>query len=108
MNRHVRVLPRAKRQLENAAQWWADNRSREEAAHWLEGMESAILGLAQDAERFPLAPESAAFDFPLRQMNFGVSRHPTHRVLFSIQHERVLVYAVRHLSQQDLTPYDLG
>jgi plasmid stabilization system protein ParE len=78
-----------------------------EASRWLEGMESAIQSLAEHAERFPLATESTEFDFPLRQMSFGVSRRPTHRVLFSVHDDRVLVYAVRHLARQDLTPDDL-
>lgn len=70
-------------------------------------MESAIQSLAEGAERFPLAAESAEFEFPLRQMTFGISRRPTHRVLYSLQDDRVLVYAVRHLAQDDLTPGDL-
>lgn len=101
------VLPRAKRQLSDAALWWADHRSLAEAARWLEKIEAAIQNLASDAERYSLARESAAFDFELRQMNFGVSRRPTHRVLFSIENDSVIVYAVRHLAQQDLTPDDL-
>jgi plasmid stabilization system protein ParE len=105
--RRVDVLPRAKLQLYDAAIWWADHRSLEEAARWLEHLESAIRSLATDAERYPLAHESPNFDFPLHQMNFGFSRHPTHRVLFSVAGDRVVVYAVRHLAQKDLTPENL-
>ncbi len=108
MNRNVQILPRAKRQLYDAALWWADHRSLAEASRWLEGIESAIQSLEQDAQRFPLASESAAFDFPLHQMNFGLSGHPTHRVLFFIGDDRVLVYAIRHLAQAELTPDDLA
>lgn len=107
MIRSVRVLPRAKRQLYDAALWWGDNRSVAEASRWLERIETAFQSLSEDAERFPLAFESADFDFPLHQMNFGVSGHPTHRVLFSVHTDRVLVYAVRHLAQQELVPEDL-
>lgn len=108
MNRRVQILPRAKRQLYDAALWWADHRSVAEAAHWIEGIESAIQGLSDDADRFPLAAESGMFDFPLRQLNFGVSRHLTHRVLFSVHEDRVVIYAIRHLAQEDVTPDDLG
>lgn len=107
MIRQVDVLPRAKNQLYDAALWWADHRSLEEAAHWLTEIESAIQELGRNAEQWPLASESSQFDFELRQLSFGVSRRPTHRVLFSIQGNRVVIYAVRHLAQKELTPQDL-
>jgi len=74
---------------------------------WLSGLESAINNLGDDPDRYPLAAESDAFDFPLRQLNYGVSRHPTHRVLFAVHADRVLIYALRHLAQQELALGDL-
>ena len=65
MNRDVQMLPRAKRQLYDAALWWAENRSAADASRWLEGMEYALQSLAENPERYPLAHESASFDFPL-------------------------------------------
>ena len=70
-------------------------------------MESAINGLAEDPERFPLAAESDRFEFPLRQLNYGLSRHRTHRVLYAVQADRVLVYSVRHLAQAEMNLDDL-
>lgn len=107
MKRAVQILPRAREQLDDAATWWAENRSLTIAARWLAGIEAAILSLGEDSERFPLAPESEKFEFPLRQLNFGLSRHPTHRVLFSVGKERVLVYAIRHLARQELASDEL-
>ena len=78
------------------------------ASRWLIEIESAIAALGREAERHPLALESQAFDFPLHQMNFGVSGHATHRVLYSFDDVKVLVYAVRHLSQAELNSDDLG
>ena len=78
-----------------------------QAARWLVEIESAIAGLAHEAQRHPLASEADAFDFPLHQMNFGVSGRATHRVLYSFDEGKVLVYAVRHLSQADLHSEDL-
>ncbi|WP_146392561.1 type II toxin-antitoxin system RelE/ParE family toxin [Allorhodopirellula solitaria] len=108
MSRLVEILPRATSQLYESASWWAENHSVAQAARWLSGIESAIRALADTAPRHPLAPESAAFDFPLHQMNFGVSSKSTHRVLFSFDDARVLVFAVRHLSQSDVSSDDLG
>ena len=108
MSRAVEILPRATIQLYESAAWWAENRSVAQAARWLSEIESAIEGLADSAPRHPLARETVAFDFALHQMNFGVSSVPTHRVLFSFDDTRVLVYAVRHLSQTDLKSGDLA
>lgn len=107
MTRIVQLLPRATIQLYESASWWAENRSVAQAARWLVEIESEIAGLASEAERHPLSREADAFDFPLHQMNFGVSGRSTHRVLFSFDDARVLVYAVCHLSQADLVPEDV-
>lgn len=82
------------------------SRSVAQATRWLVEIESAIAGLASEAERHPLAHEAEAFDFALHQLNFGVSGRSTHRVLFSYD-ARVLVYAVHHLSQTDLAVEDI-
>lgn len=79
-----------------------------QATRWISEIESKIRGLSDTAPRHPLAREADTFDFPLHPMNFGVSSSPTPRVLFSFDDGRVLVYAVRHLSQSDVTSDDLG
>ncbi len=107
MTRVVQLLPRARIQLYESASWWAENRSVTQAARWLGEIETAIAALASEAERHPLAREAEAFEFALHQMNFGVSGSATHRVLFSFDDARVLVYAVRHLSQAELKSGDL-
>ena len=94
-------------QLYESAIWWAENRSVAEAARWLAEIESKIESLVEDAEQYSLARESSAFSFPLHQMNFGVSNKPTHRVLFSVTETQVLVYAIRHLAQQNVSPDDI-
>lgn len=94
-------------QLYESASWWAENRSIVQATRWLAEVETAIAGLGSEAGGHPLARESESFYIPLHQMNFGVSGSATHRVLFSFDDTRVLVYAVRHLSQADLTPRDV-
>jgi plasmid stabilization system protein ParE len=101
------MLPRAAIQLYESAAWWAENRSVEQAARWLGEIETAIAGLASEADRYPKAPESEAFEFSLYQMNFGISAHPTHPVIFSFDETRVVVYAIRHLSQTDFSPRNL-
>ena len=107
MSRAVKILPRATIQLYESAWWWATNRSLAQSARWLAEIEAAIQGLADTALRHPLAREADAFDFPVLQLNFGVSSNATHRILFSFDDAQVLVYAIRHLSQADVSPNDI-
>ena len=106
MSYEVRLLPRAKLQLFNSALWWAEQRSAEQAVRWLEGFEAALQLLAHNPERWPLASESDAAPFEIREMNYGLGRHKTHRAVFEIRQHEVVVYAIRHLAQDNLNPDD--
>lgn len=103
----VYVTDKASRQLETAARWWAENRSAEQAQRWYDGFVAAIRSLAKTPERFPLAPESDAFPIEMRQLAYGLGRKKTHRAVFAVRPDRVVVYAVRHLAQDEITPDDL-
>ena len=106
MSYEVVILPRAKIQLYNSALWWAENRSQRQAADWLIGFETAITSLADTANTQPVARESSAFPFVVRQLIYGLGRSKTHRAVFEIRGDKVLIFAIRHLSQQDLTSDD--
>ncbi len=107
MIRPVELLPRAKQQLFESARWWRDHRSAEQAARWLAGMQAMLAELESDAERFPLAAEAETVGVPIRQMHFGLSHRPTYRIVFEVEDDRVLVHAIRHLAQGDLTSADV-
>lgn len=98
----VSIVPRARHQLLDAALWWSDNRSIEQAVRWLDGFESALQTLADDPGRLPLADDSVAFPVLIRQLLYGLGRTKTHRALFEIRGDEVIVHAVRHLAQADL------
>jgi plasmid stabilization system protein ParE len=106
MSFSVRLLPRAKLQLGNAALWWAENRSTEQAAQWINKFEAALQLLGNNAEKRPLAPECDSIPFEVREMKFGLRRSKTHRAAFEIRRQEVLVYAIRHLAQDSLIPDD--
>ena len=108
MTYEVQVLPRAKCQLYDAALWWAEHRSTEQAVQWLDGLEAALQSLANDPERWPLAIECDFVPFEIHEMPYGLGRHKTHRVVFEIRSHEVLVYAIRHLAQDSLSPEDLS
>jgi hypothetical protein len=67
----------------------------------------AIESLALDPERCSLSIENEGMPFETRQLLFGLSRRPTHRVLFTIRPECVYVLAVLHVAQDLIGPDDL-
>ncbi len=103
----VVVLRRADIDINQIAIWWADNRDVDQAIRWLEGIREELKRLARDPECHQLAPESEQFGFPVRQMLYGIGTKPTHRIVYRIRDDRVLVHAVRHLHQDQLTAEDL-
>ena len=107
MTYRITFTSKAKLEFNEAAIWWAENRSAEQAARWLDRFQAAIETLVRDPERLPRARESHLFPFPLRQLIFGLGSKPTHRALFRVREHDVLIYGIRHLAQQDVSPEDL-
>jgi plasmid stabilization system protein ParE len=103
----VTILPRAKIQLLDQALWWSQHRSTEQALRWLDGFEVALASLSERADRCGLARESAAFDSPMKELHYGVRGRATHRAVFEIRGDEVIVHSIRHLAQRDLTPDDM-
>lgn len=107
MSYQVIVLPKARDEMYRDALWWSEHRSADQAARWLAGFEDAINNLANDADTHPLARENGNFSFELRQKTFGLGPKPTHRAIFEISGDKVLVHGVRHLARRDIGPDDL-
>jgi len=103
----VLVRPRAEQQLLEIAKWWAENRSTEQADQWLTGIVDGIKSLADSADKCPLASESTGLPFEVRELRFGLSSRPTHRVLFTIREDCVYVILIRHLAQRPIDIEDL-
>lgn len=103
----VFITERAERDIDEISTWWAENRSRQQAQRWYNGIAAAIRSLADDPERHSLAYETENYSYELRQLNYGLGRRPTHRVVFTISVDVVQVLRVRHLAQDLLSPNDL-
>ncbi|MGA2979140.1 MAG: type II toxin-antitoxin system RelE/ParE family toxin [Terriglobales bacterium] len=60
--------------------------------------------LARHPERCPMAPESASFDQPIRELFFGSGNRGTYRFLFVVleQEKSVYILHVRHGSMLPL------
>jgi plasmid stabilization system protein ParE len=104
----VIIVPRAKRQLLDQALWWARNRSVDQAFNWLEGFEKALKSLADSPDRCATARETDAFESKIRELHYGLRGKPTHRAVFEIRGDEVIVYSIRHLAQRDIGPDDVS
>lgn len=71
------------------------------------GGTSGVQELEVSADRLPYSQENDRFPLELRQLVFRVGAKPTHRMVFAIRDERVVVYAIRHLAQDDLKVGDV-
>jgi len=104
---HVIITEPAEADIRNAFEWWRDHRSANEAQRWYDNIIAAIAALRELPERCPLSPETDLHPSGLRELHFGVGRHPTHRIVFTIKASSVIVLRVRHSAQRDLTQEDL-
>jgi plasmid stabilization system protein ParE len=80
----------------------------QQAARWYAGFSDAIAALAQNPERCPLAPENGCFPYEIRELHYGLGSRPTHRAVFTVRPDMVLVLTIRHAAQADLTEADLS
>lgn len=93
----------AERDIEIAFQWWSENRSPAQAVKWYGSILSTIETLREMPDRCPYASEADKLKLPVRQLLFGVSKRPTHRILFELVNDEVRVLRVRNAAQDALT-----
>jgi plasmid stabilization system protein ParE len=99
----VKLTTRAEREYREGYEWYAD-RSPSAAEKWFIGIEAALDSLKRNPERCPLADENSQFPIELRQLHYGSGRRTTHRIIFAIRPGTVVVYAVRHVAQEEWRP----
>lgn len=102
MTYRVVFTQRASDEMDAAARWWAEHRSAQQAARWYAGFSEAIFSLTEFPERCSLARENGRFPYEIRELNFGLGSHPTHRAVFTVRPDVVLILTIRHSAQEDL------
>jgi plasmid stabilization system protein ParE len=107
MTYKVLLTRRAEVELNDAADWWAEHRSIKQATRWYSKFSDAIAALAENPRRCPLAAENGRFRYEIRELCFGLGSRPTHRAVFTIEADTVVVLAIRHVAQSKLTEHDL-
>ena len=101
----VLIIATAESDIQSAADWWKQNRSAQQAEHWYDGIYTAIKTLSENPERCSLAAENEHTKQEIRQLLFGVSKKPTHRVLFYVDKRSVVVFRVLHTAQATLDEF---
>ena len=103
--KEVWLTSTAEHQLDEIAGWYASERP-EVAAAWFNGLLDKLKSLAENSLRYSIARESEALGVPFRQALYGVGRKNTHRILFTVRDDRVVVHMIRHVSQDDVNTSD--
>ena len=105
MTYRVVVTPAAENDLRTAYRY-IRGQSLHAAGNWIRRARLAAKSLARHPERCPMAPESASFDQPIRELLFGWGNRGTYRFLFVVIDEVKSVYVlhVRHGSMLPLSP----
>jgi plasmid stabilization system protein ParE len=105
MTYRVIVTPAAESDLRTAYRYIRSQAPRA-AREWIRRARQAAKSLARHPERCPLAPESASFHQPIRELFFGSGNRGTYRFLYVVFEEEKSVYIlhVRHGSMLPLSP----
>jgi plasmid stabilization system protein ParE len=103
MSYDVVITSRAEQEAQQNHDWWAENRSAEQAARWYDEFLDAALSLENYPDRCALAVENPRFPYEIRQLNFGLSGKRTHRIVYTVRPDAaVVVLRVRHLAQEEI------
>lgn len=90
MRYRVIVTPQADGDLRRAVSYIRRDNPRAARA-WLKGARQRIKTLAQHPERCPLAPETATFTEPIRELLYGHGNRGTDRILYVLLESTIFV-----------------
>jgi plasmid stabilization system protein ParE len=102
MTYRVIVTPAAENDLRTAYRYIRRQAPRA-ARDWIRRARQTAKTLAHHPERCPLAPESASFDRPIRELLFGSGNRGTYRFLFVVFVEEKSVY-ILHVQHGSMLP----
>jgi plasmid stabilization system protein ParE len=103
MRFRVIVTPEAESDLRNASGYIRRDNSGAARA-WLKAIRQKIKTLGRHPERCSLAPESASFGEPIRELFHGHGNRGTYRILFVVLEKTIFVLHIRHGSMPPLVP----
>ncbi len=103
MKPQVAITSRAERQIERAYGWY-QVRDSASAERWFSALLEIFDQVCRYPENYRLIDESGRFPAELRQATFEAGRKATHRCVFAVRPEGIVIYAVRHLAQDEIDP----
>jgi hypothetical protein len=92
--------------FQKTCEWYAAQ-SLPAEAKWIAAMEQALDLLERNPLQSSKVSEADLQPLDLRQLNFGAGQRITHRIVFAVRPQKVVVYAIRHLAQEKLAIDDL-
>jgi plasmid stabilization system protein ParE len=101
MTFRVETTAEAEQDADAILEWLLAQHAGDTGIRWFLALEHAIESLREFPARCPLAPENAAFPFPVRHLLYG--RLPNvYRILFTIENNTVFVLHIRHGARQPI------
>jgi hypothetical protein len=101
------ILPQAKADVQRNAEWWARHHSSEQAAIWLDTVQSQLESIAISPASHSLSVENSEFPYEIRDKLLGLGSRPSYRAVFTIKDDTVYVLTVRRAAQNVLRPGDV-
>lgn len=91
----VETTSRAKQDTIEILDWLISEQAGKTGLHWFEGLEQAILSLADMPRRCPVVPEQVFFPFEVRHLLYG-KKPNVYRIVFTIEDDTVFILHVWH------------
>lgn len=107
MSYRLIILPQAKADVLRNAEWWEQHHSSEQAARWLDTIQSQLESIIEFPESHSLSAENADFPYAIRDKLVGLGSRPTYRAVFTIKDDTVFVLTVRRSAQDVLRPSEV-
>ena len=107
MKYRLTILPQAKADVRRNAEWWAQHHSAEQAARWLDTIQSQLESIVDFPESHSLSAENDEFPYEIRDKLLGLGSRPGYRAVFTIKDDTVIVLTVRRSAQDVLRPSDV-
>jgi plasmid stabilization system protein ParE len=104
----VKITEPASADINEAFLWWSENRSDEQAKRWYKEIQLAIGSLKRMPERCPAVPETKLSIAGVKELYVGIGKHPTHRIVFVVDSDQVVILRVRHHGQDALGTGDVS
>ncbi|WZO95829.1 type II toxin-antitoxin system RelE/ParE family toxin [Isosphaeraceae bacterium EP7] len=95
----IQIAAQALVQADEAHSWLSEHLSKEVAETWYGELFKQIGTLTLFPTRCPVAPESGGSSEVVRELAFGIRRHPhNYRILFVVRDEVVVILHVHRTS----------